>query len=337
LVVAGEGEWTVDPITGAITFTPLATFLGDPTPVDYRAANGFGDTAEATVTITYVEPTGSFSLAKEVVGDIGDKVPADTEFTVLYSVDGAPGIPVTLIDGAAPIVIDNLPIGAVVTFIEEPAPVIDGVEWQDPQFDPESASITVTLELIPVVVSNVVDLITLAPPEISSQAYVDGVPNGTITSGPVTVVDRVFYLNLVPGDEYRLEGELVYIENGVIVYTGITGSGVFTPTTEDGATEVMFPLTAEDVTELAGKKLFIFLTLFNEADDEVAFDGATLATSSWFDTTDEWFTISPTGLALTGAASTIGLIGTGLSALVAGLLLVVFGRRRRTQGKHAAA
>ena len=74
MVVAGEGEWTVDPITGEITLTPESTFLGDPTPVDYVAANGFGDEVTATVTITYVEPTGSFSLAKEVVGDSIDVV-----------------------------------------------------------------------------------------------------------------------------------------------------------------------------------------------------------------------------------------------------------------------
>ncbi|MEN9619917.1 MAG: hypothetical protein RL499_110, partial [Actinomycetota bacterium] len=33
----------------------------------------------------------------------------------------------------------------------------------------------------------------------------------------------------------------------------------------------------------------------------------------------------------------IGLIGTGLSALIAGVLLLVFGRRRRREGATAAA
>ncbi|MBA4345371.1 MAG: hypothetical protein C0419_02555, partial [Microbacterium sp.] len=330
LVVAGEGEWTVDPITGAITFTPEVTFLGDPTPVDYRAANGFGDTAEATVTITYVEPTGGFSLIKTVVDDLGDKVPADAEFTVNYSVDGAPPVSVTLIDGAAPIEITGLPIGAVVTFTEDPAPAFLDVVWQAPRFDPPSAQIVITNELIPVTAINAVDLTTLAPPAISSRAYVDGVPNGRITTGPATIIDRVFYLNLIPAQEYRLDGELVYIENGVIVFTGITGGATFTPSAADGTTEVPFSMTEQDVKDLASKKLFIFLTLYNAADEEVAFDGASVANDPWFDTTEEWFTIAPIGLALTGASSTLGLVAGGLSALAAGLMLLLFGRRRRS-------
>ncbi|MDX2024972.1 DUF5979 domain-containing protein, partial [Microcella sp.] len=337
LVVAGEGEWTVDPITGAITFTPEVTFLGDPTPVDYRAANGFGDTAEATVTITYVEPTGGFSLIKTVVDDLGDKVPADAEFTVKYSVDGAPPVSVTLVDGAAPIEVTGLPIGAVVTFTEDPAPAFLDVVWQAPRFDPPSASIVITTGIIPVTAINAVDLTTLAPPEITSRAYVDGQPNGRITTGPATIIDRVFYLNLVPDQQYRLDGELVYIENGVIVYTGITGGATFTPTTADGTTEVPFSMSEQDVIDLASKKLFIFLTLYNEADEEVAFDGAIVASDPWFDTTEEWFTIAPAGLALTGAASTISLVGTGVSALLAGLVLMLFGRRRRTNDRVSAA
>ena len=337
LVVAGEGEWTVDPITGAITFTPESTFLGDPTVVTYVAANGFGDEVTATVTITYVEPTGGFSLIKTVVDDLGDKVPADAEFTVKYSVDGAPPVSVTLIDGAAPIEITGLPIGAVVTFTEDPAPAFTDVVWQAPRFDPPSAQIVITTEIIPVEAINAVDLTTLAPPEISSRAYVDGVPNGRITTGPATITDRVFYLNLVPDQQYRLDGELVYIENGVIVYTGITGTATFTPTTADGTTEVPFSMSEQDVIDLASKKLFIFLTLYNEADEEVAFDGATVASDAWFDTTEEWFTISPSGLALTGAASTISLVGTGASALLAGLLLLLLGRRRRTSDRAVEA
>ena len=52
-VVANEGTWTVA-ADGKISFTPLATFYGDPTPVTYRIANATGQTATATVTITYL-------------------------------------------------------------------------------------------------------------------------------------------------------------------------------------------------------------------------------------------------------------------------------------------
>jgi CshA-type fibril repeat protein len=54
LVVDGEGTWTVDPVTGAITFTPEDGFTGNPTPVQYTATDALGDTVTATVTVTYL-------------------------------------------------------------------------------------------------------------------------------------------------------------------------------------------------------------------------------------------------------------------------------------------
>ena len=54
LTVPGEGAWTVNPTTGALTFTPQAGFEGDPTPVDYEVTDTTGDTVAATVTVTYV-------------------------------------------------------------------------------------------------------------------------------------------------------------------------------------------------------------------------------------------------------------------------------------------
>ncbi len=56
LVVPGEGVWTVDPVTGALTFTPEAGFEGDPTPVDYIVTSVAGETLTATATITYLDP-----------------------------------------------------------------------------------------------------------------------------------------------------------------------------------------------------------------------------------------------------------------------------------------
>ena len=56
LVVPGEGTWTVDPVTGALTFTPEDSFTGDPTPVDYVVTNVLGAVVTATATITYADP-----------------------------------------------------------------------------------------------------------------------------------------------------------------------------------------------------------------------------------------------------------------------------------------
>ena len=68
LAVHGEGTWTVNPVTGAISFTPEAGYLGDPTPVTYRVVTlDRLSTVTNTVTVTYQAPatlafTGGSSL-----------------------------------------------------------------------------------------------------------------------------------------------------------------------------------------------------------------------------------------------------------------------------------
>src|SRR5690606_16449499 len=56
LVVPGEGTWSVNTTTGAITFTPLGGFTGDPTPIQYTVRDNDGNVSNAaTVTIDYVQ------------------------------------------------------------------------------------------------------------------------------------------------------------------------------------------------------------------------------------------------------------------------------------------
>ncbi|MBK1644967.1 hypothetical protein CKO25_09955, partial [Thiocapsa imhoffii] len=53
--VEGEGTWTVDPDTGAITFTPESGFEGNPTPIQYQVSDDLGTPSNpATVTVTYL-------------------------------------------------------------------------------------------------------------------------------------------------------------------------------------------------------------------------------------------------------------------------------------------
>jgi large repetitive protein len=56
LTVTGQGEWTVNTTTGAITFTPQSGYTGDPTPIQYTVQDNDGTTSNAaTVTIDYVQ------------------------------------------------------------------------------------------------------------------------------------------------------------------------------------------------------------------------------------------------------------------------------------------
>ena len=57
LTVPGQGVWTVNPVSGAITFMPVADYIGTPTPISYRVADADGllsNAANVSVTITPV-------------------------------------------------------------------------------------------------------------------------------------------------------------------------------------------------------------------------------------------------------------------------------------------
>ena len=64
LVVNGEGNWTVDNITGNITFTPNEGYEGNPTPITYTVDDNAGNTSnEATQTVTYEIGTLPITIA----------------------------------------------------------------------------------------------------------------------------------------------------------------------------------------------------------------------------------------------------------------------------------
>lgn len=73
LVVSGEGTWSVNTSTGAITFTPESGFLSSPTPIEYSVLdvdNYASNLATVTITVTsgttnYYPATGFGTLAFE--------------------------------------------------------------------------------------------------------------------------------------------------------------------------------------------------------------------------------------------------------------------------------
>lgn len=75
LVVPGEGTWTVDPITGAITFTPEPAYSGDPTPIEYTVTDTTGLVSNpATVTIDYQQRPPVAVNDGEAADDIGQAI-----------------------------------------------------------------------------------------------------------------------------------------------------------------------------------------------------------------------------------------------------------------------
>jgi uncharacterized repeat protein (TIGR01451 family)/gliding motility-associated-like protein len=63
--VPGQGVWSYNPATGALTFTPQAAFTGNPTPVNYTVKDAAGLTSNsAQVSITYLPPSTDVSVIK---------------------------------------------------------------------------------------------------------------------------------------------------------------------------------------------------------------------------------------------------------------------------------
>ncbi|MGP5436479.1 Ig-like domain-containing protein, partial [Psychrobacter alimentarius] len=77
LTVPGEGSWSVNPDTGAVTFTPEAGFTNDPTPVNYVVSDLSGNTSnQATITVDYPD-TAPNAESEIQTGSIGQPVVID--------------------------------------------------------------------------------------------------------------------------------------------------------------------------------------------------------------------------------------------------------------------
>jgi CshA-type fibril repeat protein len=71
LVVPGEGTWTVDLTSGAITFTPEAGFTGNPTPIRYQVSDIFGNPITAATIVVLYEYNATF-ICSDVIGKVFD-------------------------------------------------------------------------------------------------------------------------------------------------------------------------------------------------------------------------------------------------------------------------
>jgi CshA-type fibril repeat protein len=65
LTVTGEGTYTVNTTTGAVTFVPVSTFTGTATPIKYVIADSTGQKASATITPTVVAPPSGPTATSE--------------------------------------------------------------------------------------------------------------------------------------------------------------------------------------------------------------------------------------------------------------------------------
>ena len=68
LEIPNEGTWSVDRENGTVTFTPLDSFTGNPTPISYRVSDTTKEQSlPATVTIIYPQP---MALENDIVNNV---------------------------------------------------------------------------------------------------------------------------------------------------------------------------------------------------------------------------------------------------------------------------
>ena len=122
LVVTGEGTWSVDPTTGAITFTPETGFTSNPTDVSYTVADDQGNLSNpATVTVGYVGLT--IALALDASSQLDGAQPGDI-LTYTTTVENTGPVALTDVDvtdqlGTLSETIPNLAPGEVRTFVHQ--------------------------------------------------------------------------------------------------------------------------------------------------------------------------------------------------------------------------
>ena len=101
LIVAGEGAWLVDPVTGTVQFTPEPGFSADPTPVPYTISDATGLVSQqALLTVDYPQtapvakndfkanpnvPAPGNPTTLNVFADNGDGVDSDPENDIVVT------------------------------------------------------------------------------------------------------------------------------------------------------------------------------------------------------------------------------------------------------------
>ncbi|WP_191072944.1 tandem-95 repeat protein [Mesoflavibacter profundi] len=262
LVVAGEGTWTVDNTTGAVTFTPEVGFTGDPTPIAYTVEDNDGNVSNAsTISLDYDAQTpitqddtitGLTTNTAAVVdpfADNGNGIDTDPDGTLDASTvniitagatdsDGDGDNDTLVVAGEGTWTVDNT-TGAVtftpeVGFTGDPTPIAYTVEDNDGNVSNAS---TISLDYdaqTPIAINDTASTepgISIVIPILNN----DNDPDGTIED---TTVDLD---PLTPGQQSTITvpGEGTYTDNG-------DGTITFTPDPTFTGTTTPISYTVED-------------------------------------------------------------------------------------------
>lgn len=288
----------------------------------------------------------SISTSAHYPASASKLIPIDAEMRIVDSIsyfDVAPGEDYTLVGELADATTGELHgIGSRTTFTAEDSQGTMDMEFVlsetgiDPDHSPNIVIYQYLYQAEELVAShddaaNADQTVVLAEPRIFTEAL-DGADGDHEIAALTdrTVVDTVYYENLIPGKEYALNGCLMDKATGSVVDvngSGIDASLLFTPNAPTGHIAVEFRL---DASSLNGREIVAF--------EELSKDDELIAVHT--DIGDERQTVSVTDnvggkLPQTGDGS--GWTRTAALLLVGILLTALLARSHRASSAHAAA
>ncbi len=227
LVVPGEGTWDVDPVTGAITFTPEPGFLGDPTPIGYTATDNDGNEENATVVVGYApeaapdesldNPSGSTVTIDVLGNDPGLNL--DPTTVMIFDASGNP-VTELVVPGEGTWSVD--PVTGAISFTPEVGFV----------GNPTPISYSATDDLGRMTPPSEVAVTYLDPPVAAPDESLDNVPGSTVT---IDVLGNDPSLDLDPTTVMIVDAdgnpvtELVVAGEGTWSVDPVSGEISFTP------------------------------------------------------------------------------------------------------------
>ncbi|MBH0095584.1 cadherin-like domain-containing protein, partial [Psychrobacter sp. NZS113] len=284
LTVAGEGVWSVDPTTGAVTFTPETGFTEDPTPVSYVVSDLTGNKSnQATITVDY-PPTAPNAEDEIQTGTLGQPVvidvlsndtdlEGDIDPTSVKLINPDTGLEVTSLTVAGEGVWSVDPTTGAVTFTpetgftEDPTPVsyvvsdLTGnksnqatitVDYPPTAPNAEDDAYTVaedgTVVLDPLNADSDFDGDTLSITEINGTVLTPGVAQSIAVPNGVVNIDTAGVISFTPDANFNGEVEFDYTITDGTTEVSATETITVTPVNDAPVAAPEVKTTNEDVT-----------------------------------------------------------------------------------------
>ncbi|MFJ7288843.1 Ig-like domain-containing protein [Curtobacterium sp. NPDC098951] len=255
LTVPGQGVWTVDPTSGAVTFTPEDGFTKNPTPVTYTVADTRGNQTQGQVSVTYrgaaQDDVATTDQGEAVTIDVLDNDQGGTVATsVVFPTAGQPD-GATVSDDARTLSVPGVgtwtagPTTGAVTFTPEPTFRGDAspVTYRVADADGGTSTAQIAVSVAPVR-PRVADDTTTTQQNTPVTVDVAGdAASGVERGTPIDPTSVVFPTSGQPDGATVSDGGKALTVPGEGVYTVDPDSGKVTFTPAQGSTGTTAPVT----------------------------------------------------------------------------------------------